>query len=282
MSACAPATAPKAAAINTSEQRRALVRSLFDPDKRDTAYCDLLRFGLYHRRPAYRDKCVPVTQVISAPQSDGPPLYLVFVEPGYEIERAPNRRNLSGPFSIFDSEGFIIPVFQGANVVDGDSELFPYSPQGAIAIGHAFGQTHGDAFKPGHWSVQVLHVVPTTADQKPALSILLGPPVFGFEDSCKGFFWSWRSRDVDGDAWPEIEIGPRLDDQDNIAPAATYRWSPDTGRYVGPTGSAEDGFVMYSIDRGKNIDKQFADYWRDRREKRNGRRRSQCKSFSIG
>ena len=277
-SACASAPTPKAA-TKGSEQGRALVALLSDPDKRDTAYCDLLRLGLFHRRAAaYRDDCLPVTQVISVPQASGPSLYLVFARPGYEVERSPNRRNASGPFSLFDSDGFIIPVFQGASLIDQDSELFSYSPQGAMAIGHAFGQSNGSAFEPGHWSVQVLHVVPTTADQKPVLSILLGPPVFGFEDACQGFFWSWRVREVEGDGWPEIEVGPRLDDQDNIAPAATYRWSPEKGNYVGPAGRPEDGFLSYSIDDDRNVDKRFADYWRHHRDNRNGHRRSQCRT----
>ena len=264
--------------INSAEQARALVRGLVDRDKRDAAYCDLLRLGLHHGRLPDRDECLPVTEVVAAPQMDGSSLYVVFGKPGYEIERVPNRRNAAGPFSLFDRDGFIIPVFQGANLLDGDSELFTYSPQGGLAIGHSFGEAHGDAFKPGHWSAQVLHVVPTTSDQKSALSILLGPPVFGFEDSCKGFFWSWRARDLDQDGWPEIEIGPRTDDQNHIAPAATYRWSQDQGRYVGPTGNPADGFLTFSADGRKNVDNRFANYWRSHRDSRTGFRLSQCKT----
>jgi hypothetical protein len=267
---------------SSPEQGRTLVHLLSDSDKRDEAYCALLRLGLHHRRLPYRDECLPVSEVIVAPQTDGSSLYLVFAKPGYEIERAPNRQNAAGPFSLFDSNGFIIPVFQGANLVDGDSELFRNSPQGGLAIGHAFGESHGDSFKPDHWSTQVLHVVPTTPEQRPALSVVVGPPVFGFEDTCKGFFWTWRARDLDGDGWPEIEIGPRADEQDDIAPAATYRWSPQQGRYVGPTGSPEQGFLAYDVEHDNNGENRFVNYWRSHRDKRTGLRRAQCKTVSIG
>jgi hypothetical protein len=279
-SACGAATAPKTQ-ISSAEQGRTLVRSLGDPDKRDAAYCDLLRLGLHHRRLPYRDECLPVSEVVAAPQTDGSSLYLVFGTPAYEVERAPNRHNAAGPFSLFDSDGFIIPVFQGANLVDGDSELFRYSPQGEIAVGHTFGQTHGDSFKAGHWSTQVLHVVRTTSDQKAALSVLLGPPVFGFEDSCKGFFWTWRARDLDGDGWPEVEIGPRTDEQDDMAPVATYRWSPEQRRYVGPTGSPEQGFLTYAVEHDNNGENRFVDYWRGHRDKRMGLRRTECRTVSF-
>ena len=279
-SGCAAATGPKTQ-IGSAEQGRTFVRLLANPDTRDRAYCDLLRLGLHRRRLPYRDECLPVSEVIAAPQTDGSSVYVVFVKAGYEIARAPNRRNAAGPFSLFDSEGFLIPVFQSANLIDQDSELFATSPRGAIAIGHAFGQTHGDSFKPGHWSTQVLHIVPTTPDQKPVLSVLLGPPVFGFEDSCDGFFWTWRVRDLDQDGWPEIEIGPRTDNQDDMTPAAAFRWSPEQRRYLGPSGSPEKGFLMYSVEDDKSLEKRFVDYWRGHRDQRTGHRRSRCTTIGC-
>jgi len=279
-SACGAAAAPQMQS-SSAERGRTLVHLLLDSDKRDEAYCALLRLGLSHRRLPARDECLPVTEVVAAPQTDGSSLYLVFGKPGYEVERTPNRRNSAGPFSLFDSDGFVIPVFQGANLVNGDSELFRDSPQGGIAIGHAFGESHGDSFKPGHWSTQVLHVVPTTPEQKPALSVVLGPPVFGFEDSCKGFFWTWRVRDLDGDGWPEIEIGPRTDEQNDIAPAATYRWSPEQGRSVGPTGSPEQGFLAYAFEHDSKGENRFVNYWGSHRDRRMGLRRTECKTVRI-
>jgi len=278
-SACAAAAAPYTQ-ISPAEQGRTWVRWLADTNRRDEAYCALLRLGLHHRRLPYRDECLPVSDVVAAPQADGSSLYIVFGKPGYEIARAPNRRSAAGPFSLFDSDGVIIPVFQGASLIDEDSELFTYSPLGRIAIGHAFGESHGNSFKPSHWSTRVLHVVPTTPEQKPALSVLLGPPVFGFDDSCKGFFWTWRVRDLDEDGWPEIEIGPRTDENDNIAPAATYRWSPEQRRYVGPPGSPEQGFLTYAVEHDNNGEKRFVDYWRSHRDKRLGLRRTQCTTVS--
>jgi hypothetical protein len=206
ISACAK---PATVTASRSVRGQALVRSLADPKARDTAYCDLLGLRLYHcLSDAYQDTCGPVTEVINAPQPEGSPLHIVFSKPEYEIEREPIRRGPAGPFTIFDSNGHIVPVFSSANLVNYESELFAYSPTGQIAIGHVFGVSHGSSFDAGHWSVQTLHMVPTPVSQKPALSVVIGAPTFGFKDDCVGNFWSWRYRDLDADGWPEIQIGP--------------------------------------------------------------------------
>ena len=274
-SAVACADMPKAVP-NTRRPGSALVRSLSDRSARNAAYCDLLERGLYRRRARYRDKCLPVRQVVSAPQANEPPLVMVFVDPGYAIERAPNRRNAAGPFSIFDSQGFIVPVFGGANLIDQEDELFPYSPHGELAVGHVYGVASGNSAESEQWDIQVLHVVPTDANQQPALSILLGPPAFGVGDTCEGHFWSWRWRDVDQDGWPEIEIGPRLNAENDLTPAATYRWSAQDRRYVGPAGRADQGFVSFSVADARSVYSQFTDYWRIHRDERKGHRRSRC------
>ncbi len=205
LSACAK---PATVAPSRSGRSRALVQSLLDPKTRDAAYCDLLGLRLAHRlADAYTDTCSPVTEVLTAPQAAGPPLYIVLTNPGYEIEREPLRRGPAGPFTIFDRNGYMVPVFWSANSVDNESEVFAYSPGGQIAIGNVIGVSHGSSFDVGHWSVQTLHIVPTIISQKPALSVVLGPPTFGFEDGCAGSFWSWRYRDLDADGWPEIQIG---------------------------------------------------------------------------
>src|SRR5262245_16437219 len=209
-----------------SARGKALVQSMADPTTRDSAYCALLSLRLYHRpAEAYSEKCSPVTDIITAPQATGPPLYIVLKNPGYEIQRESIRRGPAGPFTILDSNGYIVPVFWSANMVIYQGEVFAYSPHGQIAIGQVIGVDNGSAFDAGHWSVQTLHVVPTTVSQKSALSVLIGPPTFRFDDDCAGNFWSWRYRDVDADGFPEIQIGPRADADGNITPTATFHWS---------------------------------------------------------
>ena len=49
---------------------------------------------------------------------------------------------------VFDSNGYVVPVFSSANVVNYESELFAYSPAGEVAIGNVFGVTHGATSMP--------------------------------------------------------------------------------------------------------------------------------------
>lgn len=265
-----------------SSSGEALVRSLADPKARDTAYCELLGLRLYHRpKDAYQDTCGPVSEVVTAPQPAGSPLYIVFSKLEYEIEREPIRRGPAGPFSIFDSGGYIVPVFSSANVVNYESELFTYSPAGEVAIANVFGVTHGSAFDAGHWSVQTLNIIPITVGQKSALSVVLGPPTFGFDDGCAGNFWSWRYGDADADGRPEIQIGPRADAEGNIKPTATFRWSSNEQKYVGPRGSVAEQFIQFEPDDRKAFD-AYAEAWRRMQEKRTGHRLSWCRSGAGG
>jgi hypothetical protein len=278
MWACAK---PAVVTPSTSGHGQALVRSLADPKARDTAYCELLSLRLYHRpKDAYEDTCRPVSDVVPAPQPTGSPLYIVFTKPEFQIERESIRRGPAGPFTIFDSNGYIVPVFSSANVVNYESELFAYSPAGEVAIGNVFGVSHGSAFDAGHWSVQTLNIIPTTATQKSALSVVLGPPTFGFDDECAGTFWSWRYGGADADGRPEIQIGPRVDAAGNITPTATFRWSSNAQRYVGPSGSVAEQFIQFQPDDRKAFD-VYAEAWRSMQEKRTGYRLSWCRSSAT-
>lgn len=272
----------KTAGVTPSKDSRGqvLVRSLADPAIRDVAYCDLLSLGLYHRpADAYPETCKPVTEVVTAPQRLGPPLLVVFWDPDFEIEREPVRRGPAGPFTIFDSNGYIVPVYFAANMVLYETELFSYSPRGEIAIGHVFASSSGSSFDPGHWSVQTLHVVTTTVSQKPSLSVAIGPPTFGSSDECAGNFWSWRYRDVDGEGFPAIQIGPRTDAARNITPAATFRWSDADQRYTGPNGSIAEQFLQFRPEDRRAALKTYAEAWRGMPDKRSGYRLSWCRSL---
>jgi hypothetical protein len=258
-----------------------LVQSLTDPRTRDAAYCQLLGFRRYHRpAEAYPETCGPVTEIVKAPQAAGPPLYIVFTNPGYKMEREPVRRRPVGPFTIVDGNGYIVPVFSNANMVIYESEVFASSPRGEIAVGHVIGTTRGSAFDTGHWSVQTLHIVPTAISQKPALSVVIGPPTFGFDDECAGNFWTWRYRDVDADGFPEIEIGPRADAAGKLKPAAMFRWSEADQKYIGPGGSIADQFLQFRPEDRRTAFDGYAEAWRSMRDKRTGYRLSWCSSVS--
>jgi hypothetical protein len=279
LSACAK---PTSVTPSRSGQDHPLVQDLADANSRDAAYCGILRLRLFHRpADAYTDTCGPVTEVVTAPQPAGSPLFIMFTKPVFEIEREPIRRGPAGTFTIVDRNGYMVPVFSGANVVHYESEVFAYSPQGHIAIGHVFGMSsRGSSFDAGSWSVQTLHIVPTAVSQQPALSVAIGAPTFGFDDDCAGNFWSWRYRDVDADGWPEIEIGPRTDAEGHIIPMATFRWSNTDHKYVGPSGSIADQFIQFR-PRDRSAFDAYAGAWRSMQEKRTGYRLSWCRSEST-
>ena len=158
------------------------------------------------------------------------------------------------PFTIVDGNGYIVPVFSSANMVIYESEEFTSSPRGEIAIGHVIGATRGSSFDAGHWSVQTLHIVPTAISQKPALSVVIGPPTFGFDDDCAGNFWSWRYRDLDADGWPEIQIGPR-----STRKVTSHRQRRSAGRAAIKVPSAQNGgiadqFLQFQPDDRKAFD----------------------------
>ena len=54
---------------------------------------------------------------------------------------------------------------------------------------------------------------------------------------------------------------------------------PEQRRYVGPSGSPEQGFLTYSVD-DKDGETRFSDYWRHHRDTRTGHRRLRCKTVS--
>ncbi len=121
------------------------------------------------------------------------------------------------------------------------------------------------------------NIIPTTVAQKSALSVVLGPPTFGFHDECAGNFWSWRCTDADADGQPEIQIGPRVDVEGNITPTATFRWSSNEQKYVGPTGSVAEQFIQFRPGDRIAFD-AYAEAWRGMQAKRTGYRLSWCRS----
>lgn len=154
-----------------------------------------------------------------------------------------------GPFTLFDGEGRLVPVYMGANYLapEPESDIFPYAGDNRVALAQVILHGSGEHDEK-EWTAQVLHIVPVTPDQQSVLSVILGPATYGHDDECVGFSWGWRRRDLDGDGVPEIEIGPLQNRQGEILPRAVYRWSRKTGHYDGPAGSAQEGFLR--IDGG--------------------------------
>jgi hypothetical protein len=241
-------TAAKADGVNEAAQ---FVRLLENPDKRDAAACRLFELGMYRSKPPYKEdpcKQVPgaVNHVIVAPQDNQSqsPMYVVFRHWPFDSDTIGPGKS-KGPVTLFDGDGYIVPYFHNANMLDKDDDVFAYAGDGRLAIRQIIVQSGDRDENDKEWNAQVLHVVPVTPRQQSVLSVIVGPAIHGdMKETCKGFSWGWRQRDVDADGVPEIEIGPWLDagTDGNISPRAVYRWSKQTGRYDGPSGSIAEGF----------------------------------------
>jgi hypothetical protein len=155
---------------------------------------------------------------------------------------------------LFDGDGFMIPIFEAANILGRDEAVFAYAGWDHLAAAHLIG--YGPSG--GKWTTQVLHVVPMNARQKSVLSVIVGPSTYGLDDSCKGFYWSWGYRDLQGDGVPQIEIGPVLNSRGTISPRATYLWSTTSKAYVGPKGSPAEGFQRIEGQRSYAAAEAFA------------------------
>lgn len=262
---CAPHPAGTGArsghAGQAADDASQLVRLLEQPATRDAAACRLLELRKYRGKPPYEETLCDqvrgaVNHVIVAPQAAAgaaardaqPPMYMVFRRWPFDDDAiGPGRSR--GPFVLFDGGGYIVPVFQGANLIDEDANVFAYAGDTRLAIGQVISHGSGEKEDARDWTTQLLHVIPIAPQQRSVLSVILGPATYGIDDRCKGFYWGWRTRDLDADGVLEIEIGPWLSDRaDDISPRAVYRWSKESARYDGPAGSIKEGFLR--IDSG--------------------------------
>lgn len=222
-----------------------LARLLDDPRLRDDAACSIFGAGQWLRPARYKEPHCggsqrTVNHVVQAKQPDGSLMRVVFRRVDWltREEAAPGQAR--GPFSLVNDRGQMVPVFENANMLDDWGGIIGFAGDDRKAIVHVI--QYGQGPDAPRWTAQTLNVVPVMPEQRSVLSVVLGPPLGPSDDVCKGFSWSWRSRDADGDGLSEIEIGPFTSPTD-IAPRAVYRWSEGSGRYEGPAGSVEAGFM---------------------------------------
>ena len=256
VTACSARIAPDASP-------ESLAAMLANPQSRDRAACALFERGVYRSTHSYSEEpcktvAGAVNHVIVAPQSTGPPFYLVFrMWPFPSDQIGPGRSK--GPFAIVDGHGRLVPVFAAANMLDDDDDVFAYAGTDAMAVAHvvAYGGREDD-----NWTLEILHIVPVDASQQPVLSVVLGPS-FGPDDACLGSYWTWRHRDIDGDRVPEVEIGPRQQPPVDLLPRAVYRWSRERQAYEGPDGAVESGFLrLHAADASADSRCGCGGYWK--------------------
>lgn len=195
------------------------------------ALCQLQGLRRYYARPRYEpDACdvETVKAVVSSPDGERM-VHAVVTHPLWR-----DADSSEGVLTLFDDRGFLLPVFAGANMIASEHAIFEYrSSHSAVVLDVPTWVSDGV-------TALVVHVVPLARQQRPLLSVIVGPPSEGM---CKGPSWGWQLRDTDGDGLPELEIGPNLARAGAIEPRVVYRWSADLGHYVGPDGAPAEGFL---------------------------------------
>jgi hypothetical protein len=209
------------------------VEGLLDPKRRDATFCELARQKLL-RPGAHATHCSddherPIGDVVLAPQPDGPPLVVVFRPIAAGVAMRPGFPR--GGFTVFDHDGYQLPIFEGADLVDGKDAVF--NPAGGrVAVATMFQSNVGGRV------LQMFHVFPIARTSEPMLSVALkGPAAKRAEDA-----WTWRLAADGAGQPPRIELGTLAALAKN-SPAAIYRWSNETNQYEGPGGAGPLGFV---------------------------------------
>jgi hypothetical protein len=189
------------------------VQDLLRPDRRDKAYSELLRQGRYATKPRYMElHAKAIAEVVLCPQATNLPMVAVF-----DREKGSAR---SGHLVLFTADGIIVPVYYGANSVEGSFE--DINGDGIIDWVDSFLVRLGDR------SFAMLHVTPITPAQRPALQVL-------YDDNKL----VWRCAPVDSGPTRKVQLRQKQ----TFELAAEYLWSPTSRRWAGPDGGGELGFV---------------------------------------
>ena len=261
----------------TAEYAQKLVEDLIADRNRSTAICRLIGLRRYRSTPRYEpEPCVSrkVRHFIGSPANQvvGVTLEATWMDKAVDSP-------IAGELILFDREGFLIPVFNGANVIDVFSGIFRYRGDDEWAVGLVYGAKVDD-----DTTTQILNIVPVANPQRAVLRVVLGPPDFD-RFGCQGFYWSWRARDTDGDGVPEVEIGPNVTARGDIEPRAVFRWSNEQRVYVGPAPAPDDRYLRFDGINddccGTAASKEFASRFAPVPVEGFGVRRPVCDSVTI-
>jgi hypothetical protein len=218
------------------------VAKLLDLDQRDEAFRKVIKRQVYRGEGTYTETdAKPVRHVIVCPQVKGPPLFAVFPK---SRENQPIHRP-DGHLVLVDSDGAIVRVYHAANSLSNGDTIQDINGDGVMDVVQSWGIAN-DLKGP---SCQVLHVIPVTREQRPALRV-------AYNHSAGAGDWGWRLREK-GKVWL-IELGPKQPRTDDIEVKAVFRWSEKEQGYEGPGGGADQAFMRLADDGDKSF-RRFLD-----------------------
>ena len=204
-----------------------IVSKLTDSKQRDEAFRTILSWQKYRSKPSAPERIFrSLRHVVVCPQKKGPPVFAVFPSNIFEQRDAPK-----GHIILIDADGAIIPYYCNANSIDDHSEFKDINGDNVIeeVSTISFGTKKGSA--------KVLHVLPVTRDQRPALNIVFK------EREAKNAEWSWRLVEQKEPGVFRIELGPMDTDTGRFSPKESFHWSKEKSDYVGPEGGGDLRFM---------------------------------------
>lgn len=203
------------------------VSKLSDPMQRDEAFRTILSWQKYRSKPDAPERIFKTLRhVVVCPQKEGPPMFAVFPMTSYEQRAEPK-----GYIVLIDADGAIIPYYCNANSIEDHSEFKDINGDGVVdevsTIG--FGTEAGDA--------EVLHILPVTRDQRPALNLVLKE-----QDGDKPK-WSWRLMATNEPGIFSIELGSLDSETGQFSPKESFKWFNEKSDYIGPAGGGNLPFM---------------------------------------
>lgn len=199
------------------------VSKLSDPTQRDDAFRTILSWQRYRSKTDAPERIVkPLRHVVVCPQREGPPIHAVFPACSYEIRAEPK-----GHIMLIDADGAIIPSYLNANSIGDPSEFRDINGDGIV----------DEVGTIGFGGARVLHVLPVTRDQTPALNIILKENGSGKTE------WSWKLTGTSEPGVFSIELGPLDAETGKLVSKARYAWSKEDSKYVGPVGGGKLPFM---------------------------------------
>lgn len=193
-----------------------LVRELFVLARRDLAFQELIE------RQSSRGKPAPVKEVVVCPQESGRPILAVFELFGREdIDVVPRR----GLFTLLRADGSTVlsePTWSNGEFEDLNADgIVDFVTWSRIQIGRDY--------------LEHIEIVPVTEAFAPAFRLYWRNGAF-----------QWRIHRPASGERAQLEL---LDQHSSVV--ASYAWSDQERRWLGPPGSADQGFL---VQTGENLD----------------------------
>lgn len=223
-----------------------VVKRLRSVETRDDAFQEIISWQKYkEEEPEYHEKeAKHIEHVVECPQPDGSSIFSVFF-----LRKGKPR----GHIILIDSDGTIIPVYWGANVIEG--EFRDVNKDGVVEnVDHL--RCGGDSTV----DVDLLLVIPMTRKQEPILRVAYNRK--GSEAK-----WSWEMIESNTPGIFDIVLGPTAKDTGKVVPEVVYKWSGVNGKYEGPLGGMDMPFIRVDGERSGLL----SDYMR-KKEKNAGTR----------